>query len=172
MDVEFVVGDLLKIEVEAIVNPANSEGEMGGGVAAVIKKKGGRKIEEEAMAQAPIPVGKAIATAAGKLSCEFVVHAPTMKVPVQRTSRENITAAVRAALDVACDYGIHTLALPGMGTGVGRVPHDEAARAMIEALRHHKQAGSMLSRVVFVDREKAMVEAWQSVWQPQPVAEE
>ena len=53
---------LLELKVDAIVNPANSSGKMGGGVAGAIKKMGGEQIEKEAMAQAPIAVGEAVLT--------------------------------------------------------------------------------------------------------------
>lgn len=164
MEVRFLVGNLTELEVDAIVNPANSEGEMGGGVAGAIKKAGGKKIEEEAMEQAPIPVGKAIVTSAGKLKCGFVVHAPTMEVPVQRTSVKNISKAMNAALQVARDYDLRTLAIPGMGTGTGKVPVEDAARAMIEAIQKFSVLKNQLSELVLVDRNEEMVQAWEKFW--------
>ncbi|MFQ5651400.1 MAG: macro domain-containing protein [bacterium] len=164
MDVEFVVGNLTDFEVEAIVNPANSEGEMGGGVAGALKKAGGKKIEEEAMTQAPIAIGKAVMTSAGKLKSAFIIHAPTMKVPAQRTSAENITQALHAALTTARESGIRSLAIPGMGTGTGKVPVEEAAEAMIAVIRNHPLARSTLEKLVLVDRNEAMVRAWERCW--------
>jgi len=55
--IRVVRGDITKMEVEAIVNPANSLLVMGGGVAGAIKRAGGKEIEEEAVKHAPIPVG-------------------------------------------------------------------------------------------------------------------
>ena len=55
-------GDLTKISCDAIVNPANSSGNMGGGVAGAIRKIGKDVIEKEAVSKAPIPVGKAVVT--------------------------------------------------------------------------------------------------------------
>ena len=72
MNVRFEVGDLTKLEVEAIVNPANSEGEMGGGLAAVLKRRGGKQIELEAMEFAPIGLGSAVITTAGKLGADYM----------------------------------------------------------------------------------------------------
>lgn len=164
MEVHFKVGDLTKMEVEAIVNPANSEGEMGGGVAYAIKKAGGKEIEEEVMKQAPIPIGKAVITTAGSLKCQFVIHAPTMETPVQHTSVEKISNAVCAALQMAKGYEIKSLAIPGMGTGCGRVPPEEAAVAMIDTLREFQSSSSILKKVIFVDLKKAMVQAWEQAW--------
>lgn len=164
MEVVFMVGNLTKQEVDAIVNPANSECEMGGGVAGAIKRAGGKSIEREAMEMAPVAIGQAVLTSAGRLPCKFVVHAPTMKMPVQRTNVENISKAVLAALHTASEDELRSLAFPGMGTGTGRVPQAEAAAAMLDAVRAFPAAESQLERLVFVDRNKEMVAAWQDYW--------
>ena len=93
MKITVLQGDLTKLKVDAIVNPANSFGEMGGGVAGVIRRIGGEEIEREAVRQAPIPIGKAVVTTAGSLPCKKVIHAPTMVNPSERTD----TASVRKA---------------------------------------------------------------------------
>ncbi|MFQ5824928.1 MAG: macro domain-containing protein [bacterium] len=165
MEIQFLVGDLTKLEVEAIVNPANSEGEMGGGVAGAIKKAGGKIIEEEAMEQAPIPIGKAVITTSGKLKCDFVIHAPTMEAPVQRTTLDKIFKAVYAALQAAVDFGIESLAIPGMGTGTGRVPVEEAAKAMTDAIKEYKSSSKHIKKLILVDQNEAMVQAWENAWQ-------
>jgi len=66
-------GDLTRVEADAIVNPANSHGLMGGGVALAIRRARGRVVEEEAVAQAPIPMGSAVVTSAGSMSCKYVI---------------------------------------------------------------------------------------------------
>lgn len=164
MKVQFLVGDLTKMELDAIVNPANSEGEMGGGVAGVIKRAGGQIIEDEAMEQAPIPIGKAVVTSAGTLDCDYVIHAPTMEVPVQKTSAEKVFKAMLAALNVAEEIEIESLAVPGMGTGTGRVPVDEAAKAMIDAIREFQTKSIHLKELKLVDQNEAMIQAWENAW--------
>jgi len=77
MEISVVQGSLLEVQADAIVNPANSLGLMGGGVAGVIKRFGGEEIEKEAVSKAPIPVGSAVLTSAGKLPFKGVIHAPT-----------------------------------------------------------------------------------------------
>jgi O-acetyl-ADP-ribose deacetylase (regulator of RNase III) len=125
-------GDITEEECDAIVNPANSLGYMGGGVALAIKLKGGKEIEEEAVRKAPIPLGKAIATKAGKLKCKFVIHSPTMQKPAEKIPLENVRLATRAALELAKELKIKSIAFPGMGTGVGGIKAEDAARVMIE----------------------------------------
>ena len=68
MSISVQKGDLTSIICDAIVNPANSYGYMGGGVAGAIKHIGGNEIEKEAVSQAPINVGSAVATTSGKLA--------------------------------------------------------------------------------------------------------
>ena len=125
-------GDITEEECDAIVNPANSSGYMGGGVALAIKLKGGKEIEEEAVKKAPIPLGKAIATKAGKLKCKFVIHSPTMQKPAEKIPLENVRLATRAALELAKELKIKSIAFPGMGTGIGGIKSENAARVMIE----------------------------------------
>ncbi|MFQ5752180.1 MAG: macro domain-containing protein [bacterium] len=164
MAVRFLVGDVTKLEVDAIVNPANSEGEMGGGVAGAIKKAGGKKIEVEAMAQAPIPIGSAVLTSAGTLKCDYVIHAPTMEAPVQRTTVEKIHLAIQAALQLAKKYEFEKLAIPGMGTGTGRVTIEDAAEVMITAIQKSQSLTVAVKELILIDRNKELVEAWQRYW--------
>lgn len=135
MSIQIEKSDITKFPCDAIVNPANSYGYMGGGVAGAIKRIGGRAIENEAIEQAPIPIGKAVNTTAGSLPCKYVIHAPTMKQPAMRISSENVEIATRAALKKASELDINTIAIPGIGTGVGGVPIDEAAKVMIKAAK-------------------------------------
>ncbi len=132
-------GDITKEKCDAIVNPANSFGLMGGGVALAIKRKGGKIIEDQAIMKAPILVGKAVATSGGKLKCKYVIHAPTMFRPAQKIGIDNVRKATRAALECAKKMGLKTVALPGMGTGVGGVSYDDAAKAMIEEAKKFKE---------------------------------
>ena len=152
-------GDISKLEVDAVVVPANSRGEMGGGVAKAIKREGGDAVEKEAMAQAPIRVGEAVVTTGGRLKVKAVIHAPTMENPAQKTDREKVFRATAAALKLAEKKNFQTLALPGMGTGVGKVPPGEAAEAIVEAVRAHW--GRQLETVYLVDVSDEMVAAFQ-----------
>ncbi|MBI2080429.1 MAG: macro domain-containing protein [candidate division NC10 bacterium] len=81
LTVEIRQGSLLEADAEAIVNAANSQGWMGGGVAGAIKRAAGRSVEEEAVAAAPIPIGSAAVTSGGKTRFRGIVHAPTMEQP-------------------------------------------------------------------------------------------
>ncbi len=151
-------GDLTVLFVDAIVNPANTGGSMGGGVAGAIKMAGGDDVEKEAMAAAPIPLGSAVATEAGNLPNLFVIHAPTVEEPAGESSPERVKAAVSATLAEAERIEAQTVAIPGMGTGVGRVPFEEAAKAVVEGICAHETKG--ITDIILIDRDEKMVEAF------------
>ncbi len=157
MKIKVLKGDLTELEVDAIVNPANSLGYMGGGVAGAIKRKGGREIEEEAVKKAPIKVGSAVATTSGKLKCRYVIHAPTMERPAMRISVDNVEKATRAAFELAKSMKLKSIALPGMGTGVGGVKEEDAARAMMDVAKDYVE---YFDEIVFIDINERMVDAW------------
>jgi O-acetyl-ADP-ribose deacetylase (regulator of RNase III) len=151
-------GDLTVLFVDAIVNPANTGGSMGGGVAGAIKRAGGDVIEKQARAAAPIALGTAVATEAGALPNLFVIHAPTVDKPAGTSSPDMIKAAVSAALAEAERVEAQTIAIPGMGTGVGGVPFGDASRAVVEGICAHGTKG--ISDIILIDRDEKMAEAF------------
>ncbi len=159
MQVHVAKADLTQLPVDAIVNPANSLGIMGGGIAGTIKRKGGDKIQHEAMACAPIAVGAAVVTTAGKLWAKHVIHAPTMEEPGLKIGVENVRRATRAALIAAAASGFDVIAFPGVGTGLGGVERDEAARAMVDELRAHRSAKP--ATIYLVDTDDGMLAAFE-----------
>jgi len=143
-------GDITNLEVDAIVNAANTTLAMSTGVAAAIKRKGGVLIEEEAMRQGPIEVGEAVLTPGGNLAATHVIHVAVMG-PDLKTDPETIARATRSVLAVADKHRLTSLALPALGTGAGQVTMAAAAEATIGALLAHlKSAKTTLRRVVFV----------------------
>jgi O-acetyl-ADP-ribose deacetylase (regulator of RNase III) len=154
-----VHGSILDSDTQVIVNAANSLGLMGGGVAGAIKRAAGAEVEREAAKHAPIRVGKAVLTSGGKTKFRGIIHAPTMPEPGMRIPAQNVALATKAALTLADEKGFESIAIPGMGTGVGGVAHADAARAMVEAVRSFSP--HTLKSVILVDVDAAMVRAWQ-----------
>ncbi len=158
MKIHVICGNILEVAAEVIVNPANSQGVMGGGVAGVIRRAAGVEVEREAVAQAPIPVGSAVITTGGKTKFKAIIHAPTMTRPAETIPVENVRLATRAALVLADQRGWKSVALPGMGTGVGRVSPGDAAKAMIDAVNAFQPKS--LRDVILVDVSAEMISAW------------
>jgi O-acetyl-ADP-ribose deacetylase len=160
MELEVVEGDITELEVDAIANAANNELWMGAGVAGAIKRAGGEEIEQEAVAQAPIAVGQAVATGAGSLKARHVVHAAVMGQDLQ-TSAELVSQATRRTLEVADELGARSLAMPAFGTGVGGFSIERCAELMVTEVRAFEPAN--LERVVFAvfghDAEQAFRQA-------------
>ena len=153
-------GDLTKQSADAICNPANSLMFMGGGAAGALKRAGGEVIEREARKHAPVAVGKAVATTAGRLKARWVIHAPTMARPAMRIKSEDVYLATRAALGRAERAGASGIVIPGMGTGVGGVSFEEAAGAMVKAMRDFAPTSRFLKKIVLCDLNEEMVNAW------------
>ena len=158
LQVRVVHGSILDMDVQAIVNAANSRGIMGGGVAGVIKCAAGSEVDEEARRQAPIPVGTAVVTSGGRTRYQAIIHAPTMPEPAMRIDPQNVALATRAALVLVDARGFASVAIPGMGTGVGGVAHADAAAMMIKDIQVFVPRA--LQSVVLVDVDAVMVQAW------------
>lgn len=153
-------GDLTKQVTDAICNPANSLMFMGGGAAGALKRAGSENIEREALKYAPVPVGKAVATTAGNLQARWVVHAPTMERPAMRTTGEKVYRATKAALECAEAAGAKSIVIPGMGTGVGMVSCENAARDMVKAIKEFGKSARYLREIFLCDLDYDMVVAW------------
>lgn len=160
MEIKVVEDDITKLDAEAIVNPANSKLTMGGGLAGIIRKKGGEAIQKEAKVKAPVKVGEATVTTAGNLPSRYVIHAPTMENPAQKVSAKNARLAMKGILKTAEQNNIKEVAVPGLGTGVGGVPYEEAAKVMVDEAK--KFEGKNLKKIIFVGYEESLYEAFRS----------
>jgi O-acetyl-ADP-ribose deacetylase len=143
-------GDITDAEVDAIVNAANSELWMGTGVAGAIKRKGGVVIEEEALRQGPVEIGEAVLTVAGNLPATHVIHAATMGKDL-KTDTDKIAAATKSTLVLAEKHRLTSLAFPALGSGVGSVPPDKSAEAILTTVVEHLKSGtSSIQKILFV----------------------
>jgi O-acetyl-ADP-ribose deacetylase (regulator of RNase III) len=145
-DLTVVEGDITQLDVDAIANAANDRLWMGAGVAGAIKRTGGEEVEREAVALGPIAVGDAVATGAGRLAARYVIHGAVMGQDLT-TSPALVRRAARRCLEVADELGVRSLALPAFGTGVGGLPLEECAEAMVTEARAFEPAS--LERLVF-----------------------
>ncbi len=152
-------GDITTFEGDAIVNAANNHLVLGVGVAGAIRQAGGPAIQEECDRHGPILVGDAAITGGGKLAVKYVIHAAVMgDEPVSPAS---IQSATEAALKLASEHGVARLGMPILGSGVGRIPIQEAATLMLEAIRRSPHADAVEVIVLFGyrDADAAAVEA-------------
>ncbi len=154
---ELIEGDITEMGTDAIVNAANEWLSHGGGVAGIVSRKGGPTIQRESDAwvrkHGPVVTGSAAITSGGNLKARYVIHAvgPRFTVGGGGTSRsaELLASAVRAALRMADEHGLKSIALPAISTGIFGYPMEEAAQVMLSAAIAYLRGETGLARVVF-----------------------
>ena len=152
---KLVQGDITKVQVDAIVNAANTSLLGGGGVDGAIHRSGGKDILEECQKirskQGGCKVGEAVITTAGRLPAKFVIHAVG---PVWNNGRSNeehlLSLAYSNSLKIALDNQIQTIAFPNISTGIYRFPKDKAAQIAIETVSDFLAKNDEIKQVTFV----------------------
>ncbi len=152
-------GDICDLEVDAIVNPATPLLWMSTGVGGAIKRAGGDSIEFAAVPQGPATLGQAVVTPAGTLAARYVIHAVSLDRD-RRTSAVGMEAAIRAALALARDLSVTSIAFPALGTGVGGFPLEEAAAITVRTVRDALPWCPTISNVIFALRGQTAYQAF------------
>jgi O-acetyl-ADP-ribose deacetylase len=142
-------GDLVEQQVDAIVNAANNDLVLGAGVAGAIRVRGGETIQRECDMQGSIRVGEAAITGGGNLPARHVIHAASMGLGMITTSH-SLRSSMDHAFRLAREHDVRTIAIPAVGTGVGRFPLDECAIIMAASLRDALMGGWAPQEVRFV----------------------
>jgi O-acetyl-ADP-ribose deacetylase (regulator of RNase III) len=142
-------GDLTESDVDAIVNAANNDLILGGGVAGAIRRKGGEEIQQECNAAGPVPVGGAAITSGGKLKARFVIHAASMQLGGGTTAAA-LRSSTAHCLRIAAQRELKSIAFPAVGTGIAGFPMRECAEIMLSETIRHLREVSTLQTVQFV----------------------
>ncbi len=161
--IELLQGDITEAEVDAIVNAANNDLVLGGGVAGAIRRKGGEQIQRECYEIGSIPVGGAAITSGGNLKARFVIHAASMQLG-GRTTGPALRSSTAHALRIAAEKGLKTLAFPAVGTGIAGFPLRECAEIMLREVVEHFKRPTSLERISFVLFDRTSLEVFQVVW--------
>lgn len=123
-------GDITDRDVDAIVNPANSNLQHGGGVAGLIVKKGGYVIQEESNKIGYVPVGEAVITGAGSLKAKYVIH--TVGPIFGEGDEDNkLKKAINNTLILASKKGIKSISIPAISAGIFGFPKDRCAEILV-----------------------------------------
>ena len=148
---EFVVGDLTKQAVDAIVNAANAALAGGGGVDGAIHRAGGPEILAECRRLGGCETGDAKATTGGALPARWVIHAVG---PVWQGGGKGepglLASAYRRSLEVAADLGAGSVAFAAISCGVYGYPPELAAPLAVAVAREREQDFETI-RFVFLD---------------------
>lgn len=146
--IELVKGDITDLEVDAIVNAANSQLKLGGGVAGAIRKKGGPKIQEECDKIGYCPVGGAVITGAGNLKAKYVIHAVGPRYG-EGDEDDKLKNATLNSLKIADQYKVKTIAFPAISTGIFGFPKDRCAEIMLQTTVNYLKSETKIEKVVF-----------------------
>lgn len=151
MKIKLTKGDITKIEVDAIVNAANTSLLGGGGVDGAIHKAGGPDILEECKMirarQGGCPTGEAVISTAGKLPVKKVIHTVGPVWNGGTKNEENLLAnCYRISLKLAAENDISSIAFPNISTGIYGFPKDKAANIAVKTV----QENELVNKVIFV----------------------
>lgn len=147
--IEILQGDLTEMDTDAIVNAANNDLQLGGGVAGAIRRKGGPQIQKECNEIGTIPVGGAAITSGGNLKARHVIHAASMELG-GRTTATALRSSTAHSLRIAAREGLKTIAFPAVGTGIAGFPLRECAEIMLQEVAKHLQGPTSIREVRFV----------------------
>lgn len=173
-EIELLKRDIAETVCEALVNAANSGLHMGSGVAGSLKRKGGPKIEKEALEIAEkrrnkeIDIGESVATTAGMLNAKYVIHTAIMGIDRQ-TNENYIRMGTRSALELADKLKVACVAFPAFGTGVGGFDKRKCAEIMIEEILKYRNSGiSRLQHVLLVSFDDITYKAFEEALKNSP----
>ncbi len=156
-------GDLTEMDADAIVNAANNDLQLGGGVAGAIRRKGGEAIQRECDQIGSIPVGGAALTSGGRLKARHVIHAASMQLGGGTTARA-LRGSTAHSLRIAAEKGLKTIAFPAVGTGIASFPLQECAEIMLAEVVEHLRRPTTLEKIYFVLFDQAATETFERVW--------
>ena len=153
--IELVNGDITKMQVDAIVNAANSSLLGGGGVDGAIHRAGGKAILNECIKirnkQGGCEVGEAVITTAGNMPAKYVIHTVGPVWSRSKSGADQLLAnAYYNSLKLAVENEVKTIAFPNISTGIYHFPKDEAARIAIRTVDDFLAQNHSIEKVIFV----------------------
>jgi len=156
MKIELIQGDITKIDVDAVVNAANSSLLGGGGVDGAIHRAGGPAILEECRTirarQGGCDTGQAVITTAGNLPAQYVIHTvgPVWTGDKEVEHRQLLADCYTNSLQLAVENDLKTIAFPNISTGIYDFPKALAAEVAIGVVNDFLSENEMIIKVIFV----------------------
>ena len=145
---ELLDGDITEQDTDAIVNAANAQLVLGGGVAGAIRKKGGPNIQAECDKIGGTFVGGAVITTGGNLKAKYVIHAVGPRMGEGDEDRK-LRDATLNSLKVADRNHLKSIAFPAVSAGIFGFPIERCAAIMLGTTIEYLKGKTGLERVVF-----------------------
>lgn len=149
--IECVQGDIAnQPDMDAIVNAANAQLRMGGGVAGAIHRGAGPGLEEECAPLAPIRPGEAVITGAHNLPNRHVIHCLGPVYGRDNPSETLLSDCYRNALRLADETGLSSIGFPAISTGAFGFPLEPATRIAVDTVLKEAQKLSSVNHIRFI----------------------
>lgn len=166
--ISVIKGDITKLEVDAVVNAANSGLRGGGGVDGAIHRAAGNSLILECMEiiakQGSCPTGQAVITSAGNMPAKYVIHAVG---PVwydgNADEHKLLESAYRNCLLLAKKHGIKSIAFPNISTGIYGFPKTDAAEIAVKTVSEFLASDICIDKVIFCCFEQDNFELYKSL---------
>jgi O-acetyl-ADP-ribose deacetylase (regulator of RNase III) len=146
--IKLVQGDITEMDTEVIVNAANAQLILGGGVAGAIKRKGGSIIQEECNKIGGSFVGGAVITTGGNLKAKYVIHAVGPRMG-EDGEREKLKNATLNSLKLMDKYKLKSISFPAISTGIFGYPIEDCAQIMISTAKEYLKGDTQIKEVIF-----------------------
>jgi O-acetyl-ADP-ribose deacetylase (regulator of RNase III) len=146
--IKLAKGDITELATDVIVNAANAQLIMGGGVAGAIRHKGGPRIQEECNKIGGTFVGGAVITTGGNLKAKYVIHAVGPRMG-EGNEDEKLRNATLNSLKLMDEKGLKTIAFPAISTGIFGYPIEKCAEIMIVTSKEYLSSDTQIQEVIF-----------------------
>jgi O-acetyl-ADP-ribose deacetylase (regulator of RNase III) len=143
-------GNIVDVQVDAIVNAANAALVGGGGVDGAIHRAAGPTLMQECRKIGGCLTGRAAATPAGRLKAKYIFHAVGPIYGPHHDVAQLLASAYQSCLDLAEQYQVASIAFPSISTGAYGYPLKEAASIALQTVVDHIKKPTSLQQVMFV----------------------
>lgn len=156
MAFEIINKDITKLDVDVIVNAANTSLQMGGGVCgAIFKAAGAKDLQEACDKLAPIPTGEAVITDGFNLNARYIIHTagPIYDLENPQKSKKLLADAYKNSLRLAKDNKLNSIAFPLISAGIYGYPKKEAYEIAKNTINDFLKENDMQVFLTIIDKD-------------------